>query len=62
MCFPTWNVVIPVNERAMDNCVWLNNPYGMEKEDENLRWVESPEDFLSAYWMGRYFGFITENM
>jgi hypothetical protein len=59
---PMTDVVIPVNERGMDNFVWINNPYSMEKETENLLWVESPEDYLLAYWMGRFYGFITEDM
>jgi hypothetical protein len=59
---PMTDAVIPVNERGMDNCVWLNNPYKLEKEDAWPNHVESPEDYLSAYWMGRFFGFITEEM
>jgi hypothetical protein len=59
---PLTDVVIPVYERGMDNCVWLNNPYRMEKEDAYPQIVESPEDYLLAYWMGRFFGFFTEEM
>ena len=59
---PITDVVIPIGERGADNFVWINNPYKLEQEDANPRTVESPEDYLLAYWMGRYFGFIREDM
>jgi hypothetical protein len=59
---PMTDVVIPIDETGMDNDLWIRNPYSLEKEPENLQIVESPEDFLLAYWMGRYFGFIPEEM
>lgn len=59
---PMSDVVIDVDKRASDNYMWSDNPYIMEIEAENLQIVESPEDYLLAYWMGRYFGFITEGM
>jgi hypothetical protein len=54
--------LIPIYERGMDNFVWINNPYSLEKEDAEPRHVESPEDYLLAYWMGRFYGFFTEEM
>jgi len=59
---PLTDVVIPIEERGMENFLWIGNPYGLESEPEDLRWVESPEDYLLAYWVGRYFGFITADM
>jgi hypothetical protein len=52
------DVVIPIDDTGMDNFLWFRNPYEMESEPENRRIVESPEDFLLAYWLGRHFGLI----
>ena len=46
----------------MDKYQWSRNPWEMEKEVANPKLVESPEDFLLAYWMGRAYGFITPEM
>jgi len=59
---PLTDVVVPIEERGMDNFLWIGNPYDLEVEPENLQWVESPEDYLLAYWVGRYYGFITADM
>jgi len=53
---------IPIDEDSMDNYQWNRNPWKLKKEDENKRIIESPEDYLLAYWMGRFFGFISEEM
>ena len=53
---------IPIDEDSMDNYYWNRNPWKLKKEEENRRIVEFPEDYLVAYWMGRYFGFISEEM
>jgi hypothetical protein len=55
---PMTDVVIPIDDTGMDNFLWFRNPYEMESEPENRRIVESPEDFLLAYWFGRHFGLI----
>lgn len=55
---PMTDVVIPIDDTGMDNFLWFRNPYEMERDEEDLRHVESPEDFLLAYWFGRYFGLI----
>ena len=47
---PITDTVIPVNERGMDNCVWLN-PCRMEEMHEHRR---VPEDFLSAWMAGTW--------
>ena len=59
---PLADVVIPIEERSMDNFLWTGNPYSLEQEAEDLHYVDSPEDYLLAYWMGRYFGLITADM
>jgi hypothetical protein len=59
---PITDVVIPIPERGMDNFVWINNPYKLEQEPGDPRQIESPEDYLLAYWMGRYYGFFREDM
>ncbi len=59
---PLTDVVIPVTERTMDNFVWINNPYKLEQAPADPRTLESPEDYLLAYWMGRYFGFLRAEM
>ncbi|MCX7944233.1 MAG: hypothetical protein N2746_06980 [Deltaproteobacteria bacterium] len=59
---PLTDIVIPINEYGMDNFLWIRNPYKLKIEPENLFLIESPEDYLLAYWIGRYYGFIDENM
>ena len=59
---PMADVVIPIDEVDMDNFLWTGNPYELEQAPAEPKNVESPEDYLLAYWMGRYFGFISEDM
>jgi len=51
---------IPLFEYHFDNYLWRLDPYQIQEEDrpENRRMVFSPEDFLIAYWLGRYHGLI----
>ena len=55
--------VIPVEEREYDNYIWRLDSYeipvGMA-EVPGL--VHSPEDYLLAYWIGRYHGYISGEM
>jgi hypothetical protein len=46
----------------MDNYQWSRNPWELEKDPGDPALVESPEDYLLAYWMGRWWGFIGEEM
>lgn len=57
---PMSDQLIPIDERAADNFQWIGNPYKPEIDPGDATWVESPEDYLLAYWMGRWFGFIAE--
>jgi hypothetical protein len=55
---PMTNVVIPLERREIDNYHWANNPYRMQVVEEQRNHIESPEDYLLAYWFGRYFGLL----
>jgi hypothetical protein len=59
---PLAEVVIPSEERQVDNFVWTKNPYRIETGVENRRVIESPEDYLLAYWLGRYFEIISPDL
>ncbi|MCC7380417.1 MAG: hypothetical protein IT384_01200 [Deltaproteobacteria bacterium] len=59
---PLTGVVIPLEERPIGNYLWKKNPYKMLQEPEEPRAVDSPEDFLLAYWVGRYFGIISPDL
>ncbi|RME23840.1 MAG: hypothetical protein D6806_10575 [Deltaproteobacteria bacterium] len=51
-----------VAERCPGTFLWWGNPYSLGSCTEDLRVVHQPADYLLAYWMARYFGFIDENM
>ncbi len=53
---------IPVAERCVRTFQWWASPYDRETCDERPWEVRQPADFLLAYWMGRYYGFIDEQM
>jgi hypothetical protein len=53
--------VIPVDQRPTDNFIWRNPPYRIETAAEDRTAIESPEDFLLAYWLGRYLGLLAED-
>jgi hypothetical protein len=52
---------LPVNYRSQTTWVWRDNPRqlrshpGADGSEES-----SPTDFLTAYWMGRYLGYLSE--
>jgi hypothetical protein len=48
----------PVAERCVTRFVWWGSPYGIDPCSANPTRVYSPADYLFAYWMGRYYGFI----
>jgi len=55
--------VIPLEERFYDNYVWRLDPYEIPREHDAVKGLlNSPEDFLLAYWVGRYNGYVTEDM
>lgn len=54
---------IPVNQRYFDNYLWRLDSYEVPIEHTgNPDMVHSPEDYLLAYWMGRYYGFLSPDM
>lgn len=53
---------IPVAERCVRTFLWWASPYDREMCDERPWEVRQPADYLLAYWMGRYYGFIGEDM
>lgn len=50
----------PVSERCIARFVWWGSPYTATPCTAEPRVVKSPADYLVAYWMGRYYGFIGE--
>jgi hypothetical protein len=55
--------VIPLEQRYYDNYVWRLDPYEIPEAHAGVPgMLHSPEDWLLAYWVGRYFGFLTEEM
>jgi hypothetical protein len=48
----------PITERCLGGFVWWGSPYSVTACTADPRWVDSPADYLLAYWMGRYYGFI----
>jgi hypothetical protein len=51
--------VIPVADRDYDNYLWRLDPYEIPSARAAVPdRVHSPEDYLLAYWLGRYSGFL----
>jgi len=50
----------PVAERCPGKFIWWGNPYALDGCTANPRKIYPPTDYLLAYWMGRYYGFIGE--
>jgi hypothetical protein len=53
---------VPVADRCVKNFLWWGDPYDRDGCSENLSDVSQPGDYLLAYWMGRYFGFIPADL
>ncbi len=50
---------LPVSQRDYDNYIWRLDPYEISPARAgNPLLLHSPEDFLLAYWVGRYYGFV----
>lgn len=70
--YPEWKVSprhgslaenpIPVEERCSSVFEWWGDPNSREICTENLKTAEQPAGYLLPYWMGRYFGFIADDM
>jgi hypothetical protein len=53
---------VPTGDRCQGIFTWTADPYQMNRCGADPRQVQAPVDYLLAYWMGRYFGFITPGM
>jgi hypothetical protein len=51
-----------VAERCTGTFVWWGDPYGLGTCTRNARQINAPTAYLLAYWMGRYYGFITPEL
>ena len=53
---------IPVAERCPDRFIWWANPYNRSGCQADPTEIAQPGDYLLAYWMGRYFAMIPEDL
>lgn len=53
---------IPVAHRCTSTFTWWNGPFSRRKCAKQPWSIRKPSDYLLAYWMGRYFGFIPETL
>lgn len=57
---PNTDHVIPLEERHYDNFIWRLDPYEIpEAHAGTPGLVHSPEDYLLAYWLGRFHGYLS---
>ena len=54
--------VIPVHEQCTATYLFWKSPYQRRTCSAEPWKIEPPGDYLLPYWMGRYYGFITEDM
>jgi hypothetical protein len=54
--------VVPVSQRCPATFLWWGNPYSRQTCAENHMHMRVPGDYLLAYWMGRYYGMIGEDL
>jgi hypothetical protein len=50
-----------IYERCPATFVWWGNPYRRHRCSANPRVLRPPTGYLLPYWMGRYYGFITDD-
>lgn len=53
---------VAMGDRCLKTFQWWANPYQRNECVRNDRHFLAPGDYLLAYWMGRYYGFISEGM
>ncbi|MEZ4267131.1 MAG: hypothetical protein R3F39_12200 [Myxococcota bacterium] len=53
---------IPVAERCPRTFLWWGSPYDRGGCTANSQHILQPADYLLAYWMGRYYGFVPEGI
>jgi hypothetical protein len=49
---------VPIDRRAKSWYAWVSNPYEEGERDKDIVLEYSGLDYLIAYWLGRYHGFI----
>ncbi len=49
----------PFAERCNVNYMWQGSPYDFDCGPDDAAFENSPTDYIQAYWMGRYLGFLT---
>ena len=60
---PNAEEIIPVEERYYDNYIWRLDPYEIPPGHQAVPGlVHTGEDWLLAYWVGRYHGFIPSDL
>ena len=47
-----------IADRCLGRFEWWRSPYSPGECSQDPRVIASPEDYLLAYWMGRFYGFI----
>ena len=53
---------IPIADRCPKTFVWWNAGFSRSNCTAVSFDLEQPGDYLLAYWMGRYYGFIPEDL
>jgi hypothetical protein len=54
--------VIPLPDRCTATFEWWGDPYRRRSCTGSDLEISQPGDYLLPYWMGRYFGFISEDL
>lgn len=49
-------------DRCTSNFMWWKDPYDLRPCAARARTFEVPTDYLLAYWMARYYGFVSETL
>ncbi|MFT6399458.1 MAG: hypothetical protein ACJAYU_004224 [Bradymonadia bacterium] len=55
-------IAIDVVDRCAATFMWWRSPYSINSCSANTANVIGPADYLLAYWMARYYGFIDESL
>lgn len=54
--------VMPIEDRCPSTFEWWGDPSAIESCTADPNRADNPAGYLAPYWMGRYFGFITQDM
>jgi hypothetical protein len=57
---PSSTVAVDVGDRVMDDFMWQRQPWKLVSGGL-ARYVHSGNDYMAAYWLGRYHGFIDDD-